>query len=198
MLACGPFIDENGLLIAALLLVAFKPPAYYAFIQAFRYRVSRPIPMRRVQALRLTLLRAGLGIALLGVGAAVVAAAPTDEVLLVSWIYLYAGRAGAWLVVGRWGARLRGRRLAGWTVSGTLINAAFDVAIVLGIFDGWAYPVAILAGLAACIGVLDLVGRRPALRERFTVPLCAGCSYDLTGNLSGRCPECGRAVMVPA
>jgi hypothetical protein len=25
-------------------------------------------------------------------------------------------------------------------------------------------------------------------------PLCRGCGYDLTGNVSGRCPECGRDV----
>lgn len=26
---------------------------------------------------------------------------------------------------------------------------------------------------------------------------CAGCGYDLTGNVSGRCPECGTPVRIP-
>ncbi|MBP7745279.1 MAG: hypothetical protein KA383_04050 [Phycisphaerae bacterium] len=28
-------------------------------------------------------------------------------------------------------------------------------------------------------------------------PLCAGCGYNLTGNVSGRCPECGTAILPP-
>ncbi len=31
-------------------------------------------------------------------------------------------------------------------------------------------------------------------RERLPVGLCPGCGYDLTGNVSGVCPECGAAV----
>ncbi len=34
---------------------------------------------------------------------------------------------------------------------------------------------------------------RPSIREwrRRSAGLCGGCGYDLTGNTSGRCPECG-------
>ena len=33
-------------------------------------------------------------------------------------------------------------------------------------------------------------------RDRRRIPLghCQHCGYDLTGNVSGRCPECGRAI----
>ena len=32
----------------------------------------------------------------------------------------------------------------------------------------------------------------PKRRER--LGLCPSCGYDLTGNVSGTCPECGRPV----
>ena len=31
-------------------------------------------------------------------------------------------------------------------------------------------------------------------RRRFPAHCCRKCGYDLTGNISGRCPECGEAV----
>jgi rubrerythrin len=40
-----------------------------------------------------------------------------------------------------------------------------------------------------------MVGRRATLLARFTArPLCRECGYDLTGNLSGQCPECGTLI----
>jgi hypothetical protein len=51
---------------------------------------------------------------------------------------------------------------------------------------------------AAAIWLLHVVGRRASLKMRFTRrPVCLCCGYDLTGNISGRCPECGRAVDGP-
>lgn len=44
-------------------------------------------------------------------------------------------------------------------------------------------------GLA--IGVL-LRWRHIRLGQRGTHPRCQGCGYDLTGNVTGRCPECGK------
>ncbi len=32
---------------------------------------------------------------------------------------------------------------------------------------------------------------------RLSPNLCHDCGYDLTGNVSGRCPECGTAIAVP-
>jgi hypothetical protein len=55
-----------------------------------------------------------------------------------------------------------------------------------------AYPFAVASGLA-------LVGLAAWRRRRLHRRLggCPSCSYDLTGNLSGVCPECGNLVMPP-
>lgn len=47
-------------------------------------------------------------------------------------------------------------------------------------------PLALLMLLAAALWWRD---RRPFPRGR-----CATCGYDLTGNVSGRCPECGLPI----
>lgn len=42
---------------------------------------------------------------------------------------------------------------------------------------------------------VGFMGVRDEDVERVLNPmLCKGCSYDLTGNISGRCPECGRLI----
>lgn len=55
------------------------------------------------------------------------------------------------------------------------------------------------------VGIATLLLSIPALKAGMTVrekrqnsfseKLCANCEYNLTGNTSGRCPECGRAVV---
>ena len=196
-LGCGPYlcVDGVGFWVSVVAFVILKPVAYFAFIQAFRYRVSRAIPMGYRRAAGLALARAGLGIALFGAGAAVLVWIGDDAFIVWSWLYLYAGRIGAWWIVGWWGAGVRGRRLVGWVVSGTMINVAFDFATVAGMLDGWIWPASILAGIAVFIAVLDRIGRRVTLKLRFgPAPFCRRCNYDLTGNLSGRCPECSTAI----
>jgi hypothetical protein len=191
-LACGPYFDEGGFVGSVVLFLLVKPLAYFAFIQAFRYRVSRPIPMRFGTAVGLTLMRAGLGIALTGIAAAVLVASHSEVLWTVSWIYLYAERLFSWWLVGKVGAGLVGRRLVGWIISGTTINAAFDVAVVWGLIEGWPTQAAVVACIAGFIAALHFVGRRASLRSRFASnAVCAKCQYDLTGNLSGLCPECG-------
>jgi hypothetical protein len=202
-LACGPYFDETGFWASVLLLVLVKPLAYFAFIQAFRYRVSRPFPMKFSQAAKLAALRAGLGLVMTAIGAVVFIGlarlARNESFLAASWVYLYFERLVAWWFVGWWGAGLRGRRLIGWIASGTLINAAFDAAMALGLFMGPAPMIGITVAIGLFIAMLHAVGRRASLKLRFTRrPVCLSCGYDLTGNLSGRCPECGRAVDGPS
>ncbi len=198
-LGCGPYLalDEPQAWMALVTFLVLKPVAYFGFIGAFRYRVNRPIPMTFGQTAKLTLARAGLGVLLLAVGAGVVMAAGSAMLLAWSWLYLYVGRIAAWFVVGKWGAVLRGRRLFGWVVSGTLINAAFDFAALAGLLEGWMWPAAMLIGLTVFIVILDRVGRRDSLKARFPDgPFCQSCRYDLTGNLSGRCPECSTLLFL--
>ncbi len=59
----------------------------------------------------------------------------------------------------------------------------------------WRFKFPMHLGLVVLIPVLVL----PLLpgtirRERRKRGLCVKCGYDLTGNVSGRCPECGEAV----
>jgi hypothetical protein len=85
--------------------------------------------------------------------------------------------------------------LVGWIISGTLLNAALDVAAVWGLIEGPGPQIAIVAGVGVFIMALHMIGRRDSLRLRFaSLKNCAACNYDLTGNLSGRCPECGHVV----
>lgn len=56
----------------------------------------------------------------------------------------------------------------------------------------------ICGGASAVMG--NLLYRKPIrviLRNRLNeigVPICVGCGYDLRGNTSGVCPECGRVT----
>jgi hypothetical protein len=194
-LACGPYFSRDGLLASLAVFFVFQPLAYYAFIQAFRYRVSRAIPMTFRQAGMLAAYRADLGVLLVGGGAVLLHFVRIEWLWQWSWAYLYAARAGAWFVLGRRGATLRGRRLAGWIIWGTLMNLAFDAAFVSGALMGWVYPAGILLLIAGSIAALHIAGRRTSLRARFSgAPLCMNCDYNLAGNLSGRCPECGGAI----
>lgn len=67
--------------------------------------------------------------------------------------------------------------------------------------DSDAFIVLLVIGLIFVPGNFFLVwliargsrGRRAA--ERATNPLCAQCGYDLRGNVSGRCPECGESCI---
>jgi len=59
--------------------------------------------------------------------------------------------------------------------------------------------------MVTCFAVaLALLGRQYRNRTRRErrhiltargVPICVPCGYDLTGNVSGRCPECGEAAL---
>lgn len=200
-LACGPYFDEGGAVGSLVIFLLIKPLAYFAFIQAFRYRVNRPIPMRFSQAVRLTATRVGLSLAFVSVWIGIIAMAGqgpgTSEgfLLIASWVFLYFERLISWWIVGSTGAGLVGRRLVGWVISGTLIGGAFDIAMVWGLANGVGIQAVFVTAIFAFILILHVVGRRDALRLRFANwRYCMNCRYDLTGNLSGRCPECGSVI----
>lgn len=202
MLACGgvtigSFLDNDAGAIA-LLIFGVYPLVYFAFIQSFRYRVSRPIPMKFRHALRLTMYCLLLGIVICGFsfgGMLVLGRRSGMNLAVVSIGLLFCARILCWWLVGAKGAGLVGRRLLGWIISGTLINAAFDVGLVSGILQGWRTPLITLGCLALFIYALHAVGRRDSLKLRFLAePHCRNCSYNLTGNISGICPECGTPI----
>jgi hypothetical protein len=194
-LACGPYFEPSGLVMSAAIFVLFKPLAYFAFVQTFRYRVSRAIPMRIGQAAWLAVLRTLVGLLLIGGGTIGFLALGADRRGMMAWIYMYGARVAAWWAIGRYGASLRGRRLVGWIVAGMLLNIAFDVAVGVGLFAGWLWPAGILVLIAGFIGILHQLGQRESLKARFSGdPLCRACMYNLTGNLSGICPECGTPI----
>lgn len=191
VLACGPFFSQEGVYASIFVLLAVKPLTYVAFVQAFRYRVSSPQPMTPKRAVVIAGVRAVVGLVLVAALYATLAIAGPGEWL--SWSALMAERAVAWLVIGRCLAHLRGRRLAGWTISGTAIDAAYDAAIGASLLVGWAPHAIAGAAIALFVAGLTVVGRRRALKARFNqgAPACLRCAYDLTGNRSGICPECG-------
>lgn len=54
-----------------------------------------------------------------------------------------------------------------------------------------------IPGIYVCVvlGVLWVISGRRAVRGREST-LCENCAYDLTGNASGRCPECGASTSI--
>ena len=203
-IACGPYFGPEAILASVFIFLVLKPLAYFAFIQAFRYRVCRAVPMRYSQAAKLAVYRALLGLGVIAPIALVLSA----EAYHLSWVILYAERVASWWIVGFAGASLRGRRLLGWILSGTLLNAAIDLALYLPLTgagrtlsqyglpdDPWMASCLIVLVIIAFIAALHVIGRRESLKRRYmTGRYCAGCGYDLSGNLSGRCPECGKVI----
>lgn len=198
-LGCGPFFSTAGLWVSLVVLLLIKPATYFAFIQAFRYRVSRDIPMRFKQAALLTVARTVLGALILGgvaLGGALLPSAlgGSEYRMPALWVFLGLERLVLWLCLGIY-AGLRTRRLVGWTISGVCIDLAYDASIGVSLADEWLIHAAILGGVFVFIFALHKIGRRDSLRARFNAkPHCAKCAYDLTGNLSGTCPECGTAI----
>ncbi len=61
--------------------------------------------------------------------------------------------------------------------------------------DQWLFEFPLHFPLLAFVAVLALPYLPPIVkRRRRKAGLCVGCAYDLTGNESGRCPECGEAT----
>ena len=69
----------------------------------------------------------------------------------------------------------------------TLIVGVTSFVALVGFATGGLACV-IVGGPAITLAVWLVSRRRPQPGR------CAGCNYDLTGNVSGVCPECGRKV----
>jgi hypothetical protein len=83
------------------------------------------------------------------------------------------------------------------------IVAAIDMHIFgyaapgMDYYDTWFHLFhALVIPLNFGIGILvcELVGRRRRASDPVEPPTCHVCGYNLTGNVSGRCPECGQAI----
>jgi hypothetical protein len=83
--------------------------------------------------------------------------------------------------------------IRGLAISLLAIAAASGVVIWLGmrhVLVGYCGIYAVALG--AVVLLLLMAGRKGAPVVRG--PSCAACGYDLTGNTSGVCPECGTAI----
>ena len=71
-----------------------------------------------------------------------------------------------------------------------------DLAVWFGLGLGrWAYLVVYgTMALAVVVVIMMLFQRDIARRARRTSGRCRVCGYNLEGNVSGVCPECGRPI----
>jgi len=97
-----------------------------------------------------------------------------------------------WLWIATAGAALA------WGLNLTLELTLQPPLFLMGpdVAENWFLAQSLLGSLAAAAVVLlwywwpVLVGRRQVADG----PLCLSCGYNLTGNVSGRCPECGELI----
>ena len=87
-----------------------------------------------------------------------------------------------------WRSKPRSRTLV--ALSGKTYGITTRTTVIA--FPLWASVVL----FSLCPSAVLLYGRlhRYRLRRRVRHNQCLGCGYDLTGNVSGRCPECGRVI----
>ncbi|MBP7748089.1 MAG: hypothetical protein KA383_18400 [Phycisphaerae bacterium] len=59
-------------------------------------------------------------------------------------------------------------------------------------WPSWSFEIPLWVTFVACAAPTGLMWWRDRLRRR--PGFCERCGYDLTGNVSGRCPECGGLI----
>lgn len=81
----------------------------------------------------------------------------------------------------------------------SLFALMFGVGVLAVALDHTADPTLWVTGPLAfgafAWAALHQVGRIRRLRKKQRRGRCPSCDYDLTGNVSGVCPECGRQVI---
>jgi hypothetical protein len=77
-----------------------------------------------------------------------------------------------------------------------LLPDGFDrYALLYGMASPWFFvgrTTVFMAAMPIIFGYIASIGRRMARVPDH--PVCRACGYNLTGNVSGRCPECGARV----
>lgn len=109
----------------------------------------------------------------------------------ILWLVSYLG--------GRW---LRTRMGRAWRVAKVVLATPATYAVLLFLVtaaDDWADLLPALCVSGVALGpalVLTFLGMRNASGCGYTSQpdRCRRCGYDLTGNVSGRCPECGTII----
>lgn len=81
---------------------------------------------------------------------------------------------------------------AGAQVRGALFNLLIGAGfIAFSIFDPRFRMILWMGGLFVAFGLFNLIrSRLPKESKQFR--LCAHCGYNITGNTTGKCPECGK------
>jgi len=116
-------------------------------------------------------------------------------------ISLHAEKRGTWLIADRWYAPPRkgvARSLSEdqvpgllWEVSTITDRRSSDAQTLAHSIMLSASPWLISTVTMVLWCMAPFVSRRALRRKRRLRGLCVTCGYDLTGNESGRCPECG-------
>ncbi len=99
----------------------------------------------------------------------------------------------AYLIEGRWVARRLMRRVVGLHVLAALtspvVTTLWDPLSFSDLSIPWAGITYMSVPILAAIAAANVPLRLPQ-----QTGLCRVCEYDLTGNVSGRCPECGTPI----
>jgi uncharacterized membrane protein YbjE (DUF340 family) len=67
-----------------------------------------------------------------------------------------------------------------------------DIFVAVGVV-AVAVPTIFLSAVAGIVAIA-IVGPADVPMSKSAYPRCVGCGYNLTGNVSGRCPECGSHI----